>query len=166
MQVQLIEVKVRNLNWIFLYWKHIITHYLLQCFLAAWKNMFKETVCVTSSYSSGKDGPALVTAIPLSCTMCLFVFNSHNPGYMFSCFPVTEMLKIFLYRSHNRFFFSKLYSYLIRQSFKGYHGESGIVIFAWKNNWNYAYSPFNKITGIQTKIKKYHFLYQPFNYSK
>ena len=85
MQVQLIEVKVRNLNWIFLYWKHIITHYLLQCFLAAWKNMFKETVCVTSSYSSGKDGPALVTAIPLSCTMCLFVFNSHNPGYMFSC---------------------------------------------------------------------------------
>ena len=32
---------------------------------------------------------------------------------------------------------------MIRQSFKGTDVYAGIVIFAWRVTWNYAYSPFN-----------------------
>ena len=35
---------------------------------------------------------------------------------------------------------------MIKQSFQGYRFKSGIVIFAWRVSWNYAYSPFNILT--------------------
>ena len=33
------------------------------------------------------------------------------------------------------------------QTFWGYRCESGIVDFAWRDAWNYAYSPFNIVAG-------------------
>ena len=68
-----------------------------------------------------------VTTVPLSCTMCLFVLNSHNPGHMFSCFPVTEMLKIFLKRSHNRFLKYYFQTWSDEALKFSYRCESGIV---------------------------------------
>ena len=37
-------------------------------------------------------------------------------------------------------------SYLSRQSFQGYRCKSDITIFSWMITWNYAYSPFNKVS--------------------
>ena len=49
--------------------------------------------------------------------------------------------RIILYLENNDYL---LHFDLVKVWFQRYRCESGIAIFVWRVNWNYAYSPFNQ----------------------